>query len=381
MTFTTVSKEDQIIKVNSGKVDSDSEIDTDTDEEKWIKQRRRMMEIKQAIQTVIDFQNLSFMDSYTVASHIMNGATTDAQISALLISLRLKGETIDEISGFVKAMREKAISIPCKNNTLIDTCGTGGDQKNTFNVSTVSGFVAAGAGCSVAKHGNKSVSSRCGSADILTQLGININIGPSIMAKCIDENGFGFLYAPLLHKAMKYAIGPRREIGVRTIFNILGPLTNPAKAKRQLIGVFREELTEPLAHVLKNFGSEHVFVVYGEDGVDEISITGRTKVSELKDGVIKNYSIAPEDFGLKVWNFSEIVGGDPMRNHEITKTVLEGKGGAPRDMVLMNAGSVIYLSGRADSIPEGIEMAAESIDSGKAKEKVDHLRELTNQEK
>lgn len=337
------------------------------------------MDIKQAIQKVIDTQDLSFDESYSVASHIMNGETTDAQISALLISLRLKGENIDEISGFVKAMREKATVIACKNNTLIDTCGTGGDNKNTFNVSTVSGFVAAGAGCSIAKHGNKSVSSRCGSADILTQLGININIDPITMARCIDENGFGFLYAPLLHKAMKYAIGPRREIGVRTIFNILGPLTNPAKANRQLIGVFRGELTVVLANVLKNMGSKHVLVVHGEDGVDEISISGRTMVSELKEGKVQNYSISPEDFGLRKWDFSEIVGGDPVKNHQITLDVLEGKGGAARDMVLLNAGSVIYLSGKADSIPEGIQLAAESIDSGNAKEKVEHLRTLTNQ--
>ncbi|MFO7890772.1 MAG: anthranilate phosphoribosyltransferase [bacterium] len=338
------------------------------------------MEIKQAIQRVIDSQNLSFMDSYTVATHIMNGAATDAQISALLISLRLKGETIDEISGFVKAMREKATAVPCNNNTLVDTCGTGGDNKNTFNVSTVSGLVAAGAGCTIAKHGNKSVSSRCGSADMLTQLGINININPPTMAKCIDENGFGFLYAPLLHKAMKYAIGPRREIGVRTIFNILGPLTNPAQAERQLIGVFRGKLTVLLANVLKNLGSRHVLVVHGEDGVDEISISGRTMVSELKDDEIRNYFITPEDFGLKKWSFSDIIGGDPIKNHEITQEILDGKGGAPRDMVLLNAGSVIYLSGKADTIPEGIEMAANSIDSGRAREKVEYLKVMTNQE-
>ena len=338
------------------------------------------MDIKQAIQKVIDAQDLSFDQSYNVASHIMNGETTDAQISALLVSLRLKGETIDEISGFVKAMREKATVIACKNNILIDTCGTGGDNKNTFNVSTVSGFVAAGAGCYIAKHGNKSVSSRCGSADILTQLGININIDPQTMAKCIDENGFGFLYAPLLHKAMKYAIGPRREIGVRTIFNILGPLTNPAKADRQLMGVFREELTELLANVLKNLGSTHVLVVHGEEGVDEISISGRTRVSELKDGEIRNYFISPEDFGLKKCDFSEIIGGDPIKNHQITLEILEGQEGAARDMVLLNAGAVIYLSDKANSILEGIEMAAKSIDSGKAKEKVEYLRELTNLE-
>ncbi len=339
------------------------------------------MDIKQAIKRVIDSQDLSFIDSYNVASHIMSGITTDAQISALLVSLRLKGETVDEISGFVKAMREKATEIPCKNNTLVDTCGTGGDNKNTFNVSTVSGFVAAGAGCTIAKHGNNSVSSRCGSADLLTQLGINISIDPPTMAKCIDENGFGFLYAPLLHKAMKYAIGPRKEIGIRTIFNILGPLTNPAKADRQLIGVFKGELTVLVANVLKNLGSKHVLVVHGEDGVDEISITGKTMVSELKEGEISNYTIKPEDFGFKRWDFVDIIGGDPQKNHQITQAVLEGKGGAPRDMVLLNAGSVIYLSGRADSILEGIEMAAESIDSNQAREKVEHLKVLTNQEK
>lgn len=338
------------------------------------------MEIKQAIKRVVDSQDLSFEDSYKIALNIMEGNATDAQISALLISLRLKGETVSEITGFVKAMREKALGIPCLKDNLVDTCGTGGDRSGTFNVSTVSGFVAAGAGCRVAKHGNRSVSSRCGSADLLSGLGVNITVKPLIIAKCIDENGIGFLFAPVLHKAMKYAIGPRREIGVRTIFNILGPLTNPAGTKRQLIGVYKIELTELLGNVLKKLGSDHVILAYGEDGLDEISLTERTKITELKDGKIRNFYITPEEFGLKRRELEDIKGGDTKRNTEIALNILRGEPGAPRDIVLMNSGAVIYLSGKADSIQQGVKLAEESIDSGKAMEKLKILKQITNQE-
>ena len=337
------------------------------------------MDVKEAIGHVIDFKNLTQDDAFTVALEIMSGNATDAQIAAFLISLRLKGETIDEITGFARAMRQKAASVCCDAEALVDTCGTGGDRSGTFNVSTLSGFVAAGAGCSVAKHGNRSVSSQCGSADLFMELGVKIDITPRQVSRCIEENGIGFLFAPIHHQAMKHAIGPRREIGVRTIFNILGPLTNPAGAKRQLIGVFDGELTEPLARVLDQLGSEHVLVVHGEDGLDEITLTGKTTVSELIGGQIKNYTLDPEDFGLKKVCLENIRGGDPARNARIALDVLGGKKGAPRDMVLLNAGAAIYLSGKAESISDGVDMAAEAIDSGRAMKKLQVLRRMSHE--
>jgi len=335
------------------------------------------MEIQKAIQHVIAMQNLEKETAYRVALSIMAGETTSAQIAALLVSLRLKGETVDEISGFARAMRERATPVVCISADLVDTCGTGGDGSRTFNVSTLSAFVAAGAGCKVAKHGNRSVSSQCGSADLFMELGVPMDIKPEKIAQCIDENGIGFLLAPLLHEAMKHALGPRREIGVRTIFNILGPLTNPAGVKRQLLGVFREDLTELLAGVLKQLGSEHVLVVHGEDGLDEMTLTGKTKVSELSHGKITNYTIEPEEFGLKRVSLREIQGGSPAENVRIALGVLRGEKGPPRDMVLLNAGAVIYVGGRADSIAQGIAMAKDSIDSGKALAKLHTLREMT----
>jgi len=339
------------------------------------------MNIQEGIGQLIEGNDLNQDEAYQIATEIMNGQTTDAQIGAFLISLRLKGETIDEITGFVKAMREKATTVSCPQEFLVDTCGTGGDQSGTFNISTLSGFVAAGAGCNIAKHGNRSVSSNCGSADLFVELGIRIDITPETMAHCITENGIGFLFAPLLHKAMKYAIGPRREIGARTIFNILGPLTNPAGAKRQLLGVFSPSLTTPLANTLKRLGSEHVMVVHGEDGLDEMTITGETQVSELINGDIDNYTVKPEDFGIKRSTIQDIQGGDPAKNAKIALEVLEGKSGPHRDMVLMNAGATIYVSDKVKSIHEGIHMAAESIDSGKAMAKLEKLIEITNKKK
>lgn len=337
------------------------------------------MEIKEAIKNVIELKNLAQEEAYSVASEIMSGNATDAQIGALLIALRQKGETIDEITGFVRAMREKATKIPCCSDDLVDTCGTGGDRSGTFNVSTISALVAAGAGCKVAKHGNRSVSSQCGSADLFMELGVKIDIPPEKVTRCIDENGVGFLFAPLLHKAMKYAIGPRREIGVRTIFNILGPLTNPAGAKRQLLGIFDEDLTEPIADVLKKLGSEHVLVVHGEDGLDEITITGKTKVSELFRGEIKNYTLEPDNFGFQRAKIEDIKGGEPGVNAKITVDVLRGQKGPQRDFVLLNSGAVIYVSGKACSIEEGMGLAEKSIDSGEAMKKLETLKKMTNE--
>jgi len=335
------------------------------------------MIIKEVLREVLEYNHVSEQSAYDVAMEIMSGVTTDAQIAAFLVGLRMKGETVDEITGFVRAMREKATAINCDSVHLIDTCGTGGDKTGTFNISTLSAFVAAGAGCKVAKHGNRSVSSKCGSADLLEHIGINIEITPEKMAQCIDEIGIGFLFAPLLHKAMKYAIGPRREIGVRTIFNILGPLTNPAGAERQLLGVFSNDLTHLIARVLGNLGSQHCFVVHGEDGLDEITITGKTYVSEFFEGEVKDYTIYPEDFGIERGMIEDIkVDGIEANVHKAMQ-VLSGVAGPGRDIVVLNAGAAIYIGGKASRLEEGIELAKESIDSGKAIEKYEMLKEFT----
>ena len=254
--------------------------------------------MRDAISKVVDGLNLTEEEATSVMEKIMTGEATDAQIASFLTALRLKGETVEEITGFARVMKAKATPIECHSAPVVDTCGTGGDASGTFNISTVSAFVAAGAGLNIAKHGNRSVSSQCGSADVLKGLGVNIEVSPHRVAQCIDEIGIGFLFAPLLHGAMKYAIGPRREMGIRTVFNILGPLTNPAKAEAQVLGVYAEELTEPIAYVLNRLGCKRAYVVHGEDGLDEITTTARTKVSEVKNGTVKSYSIQPEDFGL-----------------------------------------------------------------------------------
>lgn len=334
------------------------------------------MDIKEAIQKTVEGGHLTFLEAYAVANCMMSGKSTESQIAALLIAFRLKGETIDEISGFAKSMREKVNVVPCRNGDLVDTCGTGGDGSGTFNISTLSAFVAAGAGCRVAKHGNRCVSSLCGSADLFSGLGIHTEISPEQMGVCIDETGIGFLFAPLLHPAMKYAIGPRREMGVRTIFNILGPLTNPAGAKRQVMGVFNPDLTEPLANVLKQLGSDHVMVVHGS-GLDEITLTGETRISELKEGSVRTYTITPEDLGFKPVSLDDIRGGDASENTAITMAILQGEKGPKRDMVLANAGAVVYVSGLAGTLEDGMRLAEESIDSGKALRVVEDLKALT----
>jgi len=338
-----------------------------------------MMTIKEAIQKTVEGISLSQEEAHLVAGEIMEGRATDAQIAALLMALRLKGETIDEITGFAKTMREKATRIPCAAENIVDTCGTGGDGSGTFNISTLSAIVAAGAGCPVAKHGNRSVSSQCGSADVLKALGVNLEISPEKAGACIDQNDIGFLFAPLLHKAMKYAIGPRRELGVRTIFNILGPLTNPAGAKRQLMGVFSGDLTEPLANALKNLGSEHVMVVHGEDGLDEMTLNGKTRVSELKEGQVTTYDLNPAALGVKTAAANDLKGGDVEQNAAIAKAVLSGEKSAKRDTVVINAGAVIYVGGKAPSIEAGMQQAEEAIDSGAAMEKLRMLVKLTNE--
>ncbi len=334
--------------------------------------------IKEAIAKVVDGNDLTRDEAVATMNSIMDGTATPAQIGSFITAMRMKGETVDEITGFASLMREKATRVKCKVKRVVDTCGTGGDGLHTFNISTACAFVAAGAGATVAKHGNRSVSSSCGSADVLKALGVNIEADVRTVERCLDEVGIGFLFAPLLHKAMKFAIGPRRELGIRTFFNILGPMTNPAGASSQLMGIYDGDLTDVIANVLKNLGSERVFVVHGEDGEDEISITGPTKVSELRDGEIKTSETSPEDFGMSRAAIKDIVGGEPDENARILRSVLDGNKSARRDAVVLNAAAVIAAAGLAEDIRSGVNIAINSIDSGKAKEKLEELIECSN---
>lgn len=331
------------------------------------------MTVSEAIRIVVDGRNLDEDQATAVAREIMSGKATPAQIGALLVGLRIKGETIEEITGFVRAMRRGATPVPTRSDNLVDTCGTGGDQSGTFNISTVSALVAAGAGCKVAKHGNRSISSSCGSADVFQSLGVNVEMSPEDSARCIDEIGVGFLFAPQYHPGARHAAGPRREIGVRTIFNMLGPLLNPAGARRQLMGVYARGLTEQIAQVLHRLGSIHCLVVHGEDGLDEITLADKTYVAELKDGALRAHTLSPEEFGLKRAEPAALRGGDAGTNADITRRVLGGEPGPTRDVVLLNAGAVIYVGAMAASIAEGVQRAAESIDTGRARAALDAL--------
>jgi anthranilate phosphoribosyltransferase len=337
-----------------------------------------VVKCREVLQKLIEHYDLTQEQAYQVAIDIMEGSATPAQISALIVALRMKTETIEEIAGFVQAMREVVTPVVCERDDVIDTCGTGGDRLQTFNISTVSAIVAAGAGCAVAKHGNRGVSSACGSADVLEGLGVCIDLPPVRIAHCIDTIGIGFMFAPLLHKAMKYAIGPRREIGIRTIFNVIGPLTNPAGARRQLIGVFSRELTHPIACVLRALGSEHALVVHGHDGLDEITITGPTFVSELHDSEIRDYTIRPEDFGFSCTPLSEIQVATLDQSVASARSVLANTDHHKRNVVFLNAGAAIYISGKASTIGQGIEMARDTIESGKALECLQALQEVSS---
>lgn len=337
--------------------------------------------IQEAIAKLIDRQNLTQQEMYQTMNEIMSGDATEAQIAAFLTALRIKGETVDEITGAARAMREKAIKIKSKYPLVVDTCGTGGDRSFTFNISTATAFVTAGAGVPVAKHGNRSVSSHCGSADVLSALGVKIDVNPTVMERCLNEIGIGFLFAPQLHPAMKFAQKVRRELGIRTIFNILGPLTNPADAKAQLLGVFSAQLTEVLANVLKELGSVSAFVVHGYDGLDEITITDTTKVSELRNGKVSTYYIHPQDFGLPKGKLIDLRTNSLEENVNLLRSILEGKTKGPvRDIVVLNAGAAIFVGGGAESMEKGIEKAMYSIDSGAALEKLIKLIELTNEQ-
>ena len=335
--------------------------------------------IKEAIANIVEGKHLSRVEAENTMQEIMEGDATDSQIAALITALRMKGETVDEISGFAAVMRDKATQVPCKRNVVVDTCGTGGDGSLSFNISTVAAFVAAGAGICVAKHGNRSVSSLCGSADVLMELGVNVEADVETLSWCLDHVGVAFLFAPMLHKAMKYAIGPRREVGIRTVFNVLGPLSNPAKARYQLMGVFDVNLTADLASVLKSLGSERALVVHGRDGLDEITITDDTQVSELRDGEVRTHYIRPEDVGLSRCSPRSLLGGDPTDNARIALDVLQCAKGPCRDIVLFNAGAAIYVAGAAPTIEVGVSMAAEAVDSGSALQKLEELRDATKE--
>jgi anthranilate phosphoribosyltransferase len=336
------------------------------------------MQFKQALEQVLAGHDLSHADMLALMRQVMSGELTAAQIAGLVIALRAKGESVDEISAAAFVMRELSTKVNIHDRThLIDTCGTGGDGIQTFNVSTISAFVAAAAGAKVAKHGGRSVSSTCGSADVLEALGVNVNLTPDQVAHCVDEIGVGFMFAPNHHSAMKHAAPVRRELGVRTIFNLLGPLTNPAGAKRQIMGVFAQTLTGKLAHVLQNLGAEHVLVVHGADGMDEISYTGDSYIAELKDGKVSEYTVNPQQFGLKEHALSSIRVENAEQSKAMILEVLSGTNctnQAARDIVLLNAGAAIYVAGLQPSIHAGVQHAAQTIDSGLALAKLNALK-------
>jgi len=338
--------------------------------------------IANTLAKVVDGHNLSETEMKAVMEEIMDGKVSSAQIGTFLTALRMKGEVVEEITAAAKVMRKKVVPIKVSiatNETLVDTCGTGGDKKGTFNISTVSAFVIAGAGVKVAKHGNRSVSSKCGSADLMQALGININVPVDKIVACIEEVGFGFLYAPLFHVAMKHVAETRKEMGIRTIFNMLGPLTNPAMASSQLLGVYEESLTETFSIVLKELGCKHALIVHGCDGLDEITITEKTKITELVEDKFETYYIHPEDFGMETGTFADLKVGDIYENVLITQKILNGNVGRQRDVVLLNSAAALIAAGKAKDFPQGIALSAESIDSGKAMSTLETLIKLTNE--
>ena len=337
------------------------------------------MDMPSAIGQVMEGQDLSAEEMLSVMRLIMSGEATDAQIGGFLVALRLKGETVDEISAAAMVMRELATPVDVDTKGLVDTCGTGGSGSNKFNVSTASAFVAAAAGARVAKHGNRGASSKSGSADLLEAAGAEVVLTPEQVARCIENIGVGFLFAVSHHGAMKYAIGPRREMVVRTIFNALGPLTNPAGAKRQVLGVYSPHLVRPIADVLVNLGSEHVLVVHSEDGLDEISISAPTYVAELKDGSVEEYQIGPEDFGLTPSPLSELVINDSNESLAMVRRALSSEHAGASNMVALNAGAAIYASGKAHSLKAGVDMAQDAIGSGLAGEKLKDFAAFTRQ--
>ncbi len=336
------------------------------------------MDMPTAIRCVTERQDLNADDMHDVMQLIMTGQATPAQIGGFLIGLRMKGETVDEIAAAATVMRELATPVPVRGDHLVDTCGTGGDGASTFNISTASAMVTAAAGAQVAKHGNRSVSSSCGSADVLEAAGVNLDLTPEQVAECVDKVGVGFLFAPKHHSAMKHAIGPRKEMGVRTLFNLLGPLTNPAGAPNQVLGVFSADWVEPLAQVLGKLGSRHVLVVHADDGLDEISIGSATQVAELKDGKVSCYRIEPSQFGMQTADVSALAVKDAQESLAVIRQVFDNTPGAARDIVALNAGAAIYAAGLSDSLADGVNKALETIASGAAKQTFARLIEVSN---
>ena len=338
------------------------------------------MTIQSILPQLLNAQSLTQTQMRTVMLQIMNGQASDVHIASFLMALRCKGETVDEITAAVQVMRALATPMTVTGNHVIDTCGTGGDGANTFNISTTCAFVVAAAGGTVAKHGNRSVSSSSGSADVLEKAGVNLNLSSEKVQACIDKIGIGFLFAPKHHGAMKHTISVRKEMGVRTLFNLLGPLSNPAAAKNQLIGVFAKQWLEPLAQVLKNLGSEHVLVVNASDGLDEISIASSTSVAELKDGKVSCYEITPEMFGIARGNLSDLAVSGAESSLVILKSVLNNEAGTAKNIVLLNAGAAIYAANLTDSLAAGVLRANEVIESGRARQKLEALVQLTQKE-
>jgi anthranilate phosphoribosyltransferase len=336
------------------------------------------MDIQSAIKSVIARQDLSVDDMTSVMQQIMTGECTPSQIGGFLVGLRMKGESVGEISAAAKVMRELSTRVEVDVDNLVDTCGTGGDSSGSFNISTASALVAAAAGAHVAKHGNRSMTSNSGSADVLEAAGVKLDITPVVVAACVDQVGVGFMFAPAHHGAMKHAIGPRREMAVRTIFNLLGPLTNPAGAPNQLIGVFDDELVDLMAQVLQQLGSRHVMVVHAEDGMDEISISAPTRVAELKDGKVSSYTISPSDFGMELAPLEQLRVDSAQQSLDVIRAVFADTPGPARDIVCLNAGAAIYVSGLVDSLAAGIEAAAGAISSGKAAQVLQDLVDRTN---
>ena len=332
---------------------------------------------KDGLATIIEGLNLTEEQMAQMITAIFSGVITDAQIGAFMGALATKGETFEELAGAAKAMRRKATRIQTASSVVVDTCGTGGDGANTFNISTTTAFVVAGCDITVAKHGNRSVSSQCGSADLLESLGVNLDVDPEIVEQGVQEIGIGFLYAPLYHSAMRFAANARKEIGLRSIFNMLGPLTNPAAANCQLLGVYAPELTEMFAQALRLLGVKRALVVHGHDGLDEMSVCAQTRISELNDDMIRTYDIEPEQFFDDIADANDLVGGDPVANAAITRSVLEGAKGPRRDVVLLNAAGALLAAGKAETLAAGIEQAKSCIDSGAATEKLEQLIQFT----
>ncbi len=336
------------------------------------------MKTQDILHKVVDGHDLTEEEMMSIMTQIMEGKVDRSLLGAFLTALRMKGETVAEISGAAKVMREKAEPLNIPVAGVVDTCGTGGDGADTFNISTTAAFVVAGAGIPVAKHGNRAVSSRSGSADVLKSLGVNIEADKEVVERCIELAGIGFLFAPTLHKAMKHAGDVRRELGFRTVFNLLGPLTNPAGVKAQVVGVFDSKWTSPLANVLKNLGTRHAFVVHGEDGLDEITLTCNTKISELNNGQIKDYNLDPTELGLEYCSAQDLKGGSADDNATILRELLDGAGGPKRDIVLLNASAAIIAAGKAAHFKEGLDVARKSISSGGARQKLKDLCRLSH---